>query len=335
MLDVLVELTKDSDSEVRRLAVLSLGAFKERSAIDAVLKAFSDEALPVRSAAERAIAAISPGKEVLDGIGGALLDSPSSRASAVTALGLLNAVGYSEKITGILRSSDGDLAKRCVVALGRLKYGQAWREVAAKAGSEDQVMRLEVAKTLGVLGVGESFSVLSKLANDGDWDVMKEALLSMGRIGDSAFVPDLLAAAKRVDKTPCEVRSYACWGLARTVSSFKPGIGRWLSALALKKVVPTDAGKDYDADCVRSSAVLALIEMGKKSKKAKAEAESILKEFGGSEDGFASTYVGVALSDYVRQIKAYLEGKADGLEPTPVPTTAPMLTVAPIKKRKK
>jgi HEAT repeat protein len=339
MLGALVGLAGDHDPETRRLAVISLGSFKSTDAIDTVLKAFSDKELSVRTAAESAIAEIAPGDGILERVGGALLDASASRSSAVSALGLLGAEKYAERIKRVLdASNDDDLSLRCVVALGRLNYKPAWKAVAAKAGCQSPKVRREVAWTLGVLAEKGAFGALSRLSRDDDLDVTKEALRSMGEIGDPVFTPDLMAAAKRVDKTPCDIRSSACWGLARSGSP-KPDVLNWLRALALKKIIPSNAGKDYDADHVRASAILALVELGKRNAKAKSVAADVLKRFATEGDGDAlatldTTLFGDALKDFARQIKAYMDGNAGDMKPTPMPLTSPILTVEPIKRKK-
>ena len=332
MLDILDKLAKDPDSETRRLAIVSLGNLKNAKATDTILKAFSDEYKPVRTAAEKAIAAISPDSEAKRKIGDILLSNAKSRYSAVTAIGLLGDKRFAEKIEKILsESSNDDLSRRCVEALRRLDYSGAWKTVAAKANCKSPETRKAVAAALGTFAEKKSFPVLVELSKDDNASVAKEALLWMGRIADPFFSPALLEAAERVEAKP-DIRSYACCGLAKVGASDSKTLN-WLRKLVLSKIIPTEKDKDFDVDYVRASALLACVEMSKAGKqKAKATAEDIFKSLGVGDGTFATTPIRADLGEFVRQIKAYHDEVE--LKPEPMPLIKPMLTVETAGKKR-
>ncbi len=335
ILNTLVNLASDPDSETRRLAILSLGYFKSATAVGAVIKAFSDKDERVRTAAENAIAAIFPDDETKKKIGGELLDNLKSRHSAVTAIGLLNAKEFAEKVEKLLASTtDEDLSRRCVETLGKLGYTKAWRTVAAKANSKSPGVRRAVATALGVFAKKPSFAVLVKLSEDQTTEVAKEALLWMGRIGDTFFAPALLKAAKRITGSP-DIRSYACWGLSK-VNSTDPRVTQWLRKIVLTKIIRIRGGQMiFDIDYSRASALLACVDMGKAGNaNAAATARDILKVVNNtSDETFSTVEISKYLADLFRQIDAYAKGEK--ATPRPIPTLEPELTVKNIHEKRR
>jgi len=229
---------------------------------------------------------------------------------------------------------DADLVKRCVTTLGDLDFKESWKPVSDRAQHSDPAVREAVASTLGKLKIKDSFPTIVKLSEDKAVKVSTQAFESMGWIGDSCFSPQLIAAIRKtVAEYPADNRSYACWSIARIGVSSQDILGQ-LDALCMKMVLKVPMSPNtYDVDSVRISALLALIDLGKKDPVAKEKAESILKAFLApprNEDTFSSM-LGDALKDFARQAKAYVNGEKAG--PMSVKTRMPVFLIEETRDR--
>ncbi|MFZ2653513.1 MAG: HEAT repeat domain-containing protein [Victivallales bacterium] len=317
-LQILMKLSDDPDDEVRRLACVSLGEYKDADAIDSLIARLGDKKLQVRDAAEASLVRIAPGQDVLKRIGDELLENSESRASAVTILGVLKDIRYSQAIMKILESLDDvdyDLARRCITALGELDFKESWKPVSERAGHKEAVVREAVASTLGKLKIKDSFDTIIKLSGDKAVNVSAQAFESMGWIADAYFSSTLYMAIKKtVAEYPSDNRASACWSIARINSSSQEILSQ-LDALCMKMVLKVPMSPNtYDLDSVRISALFAMIDLGRKDPVAKDKAAAILKEFLSpprNEDS-SSLMVGDGLRDFARQAKAYMNDEKPG-----------------------
>ncbi|OGV43923.1 MAG: hypothetical protein A2X48_05525 [Lentisphaerae bacterium GWF2_49_21] len=336
-LQVFIKLSADPDEEVRRLACVSLGAFKDAAAIEALVMRIGDKSLQVRTAAERSLIRINPSQEVLKRIGDEFLGDKEARAAAVTILGELNDRRYSaaiEKLLGSLEDSEADLIRRCVYALGSLDYKESWKTVSSKTEHKEDFVRESVASTLGKLKIKDSYETIVKLSDDKVVKVSTQAFESMGWIADSYFNGVLLKAMKKtVAEYPTDNRSYACWSIAR-INKPNQDILNQLDALCMKMVLKVPMSPNtYDADSVRISALFALIDFGRTDILAKEKAEDIAKAFLSppkNDSGFASM-VGDGLRDYARQAKAYMNNEKVGQ--FEVKPRSPLFLIEELRKR--
>jgi HEAT repeat protein len=329
-LPLFLALSKDHDWDARRLAVVSLGFIKDERSIKAVLAAMSDDASPVRKAAENSLFALKPSDDVLNKMIEVELKNKKSRPSAITALGRLKFAPAAQPIAEILAdSSDNDIILRSVKALGRLKHRAAWREVQKQAESTDPAIRSAVAESLGIFAEKKSFDTLLKLSDDKNAKVAAEAVKAMGVTQAPFFNNRLVRALKQVQSS-ADIRSNACWSSARTANSSHTALSQ-LERLALEQVIPAMGMMEYDSDFVRISAVLALIELGKTSSEAKAKAENALEKLQEESAGqFDTAISGDTLKEFARQAKLYMNGTLD-IPKTPYPTTKPSLTATRMK----
>ena len=324
-------LAKDSDWDVRRLAVESLGKLNTPKSIAAIRAALSDPSAPVRRSAENSLTALKPIEQVLMEITENELANLHSRPSAITVLGNLRFHPASAKIAEILANSkDDDIILRSVKALGSLEYKSAWRKIDERASSRDPKIRRAVAKALGIFAEKGSYDTLLNLSYDKNAKVAAEALRSMGVTQASFFNSRLLKAIKQVTANT-DIRSSACWSVPRTGASNSAVLAQ-LERLALEQVIPAMGMMEYDADFVRISAVLALIELGRSSSDAKKIAKKVLAKLReeASGDQFSAEVAGQTLKEFARQAELYMNG-ATKIDPMPYPTTTPSLTVTRMK----
>ena len=329
-LPLYLELANDPDWEVRRVAVKSLGLINDPKSITALLNAISDEAAPVRKAAEQSLIALKPSTEIMQKMVDDHLKSTQSLPSAITVLGELKFAPSTRAITKILKkSNDDDVTWRSVKALGLLKYDKAWKVVDKRAASANPAIRAAVAESLGVFAQNGSYDTILKLSDDKDSKVASEAIKAMGVTKSSSFKTRLLRALKQV-QSAATIRSNACWSEARTGEPSSSAQAQ-LQRLALEQVIPAMGMMEYDSDYVRISATLALVDLGKDFPGAAKSAKAILKKLKEKASGdFAIQVAGETLKEFARQTELYMNGKKN-ISKTQFPISKPALTVKRIK----
>ncbi|MCK5844552.1 MAG: hypothetical protein KAG97_07585, partial [Victivallales bacterium] len=126
------------------------------------------------------------------------------------------------------------------------------------------------------------------------------------------------------------IRSNACWSAARTGDSNSAMFAQ-MERLALTQVIPAMGMMEYDADSVRISAVLALVEIEKTSPVAREKAKNAIAKLRKKSEGqFDIEISGDTLKEFARQADLYLKGVAD-IPKTPFPTSKPSLTATRMK----
>lgn len=322
---IIIKLSEDTDSEVRRIACNTLARYKDDSALDALLKRFSDTSAPVRTAAEDSVIAIIPGAKYITEMQ-ALLKNPEARNAAMRVLAALSVKEAAPAIAQILSEKDAtfETQARAITALGQLSYDTAAREIAEKASSASPEVRRAVAIALGKLKVRSTYNTLVKLSKDQDLPTALRAVASMGRTGDLYFESTLLKIISDVSpKNQPEMRSAACWSLAGINSSNNKVIAQ-LRTLHQKKVIAMEMEKVYDADYVRASAMLALLKIGRDNPKVQPIALKTLDYYYTNpflKEGDNSP----AMDDFMRQICLYYKNME--IEPVVIENTTPTLCV--------
>jgi HEAT repeat protein len=330
-----VKLSSDSDEEVRRLACVSLGAYKDMDSINALIPRIGDGAKQVRDAAERSLVKINPDKDVQKRIGDECLNSRESRAAAVAVLGELNDARFSPEILKLLQSADDkevDFVRRCVTSLCNLDYRESCNTLMAKASHSDAGVREAVASALGKFKMKDSYETILKLSDDKVVPVSAQAIESMGWTADPFFSDKLLAVIKKtVGEYPAENRSYACWSIAKINSPSKQTLSQ-LNDLCMKTVLTVPMSPNtFDMDFVRISALFALIDMGRTNPAAKKMAEDIISAFMSEGKSADQAIAGDILKEYARQAKAYMENEK--ISPVEVKPEAPNFLLEEMKKK--
>lgn len=334
-LPIHVKLSSDSDEEVRRLACVSLGSYKSADAIIALIPRLGDSVKPVRDAAERSMVKIRPDTDFLKKIGDECLSSKEARAAAVAILGDLKDTRYSPAIQKLLESvddGDSDLIGRCVAALGSLEYRESWKAVSAKASHKDIEVREAVAEALGKFKVKESFETIAKLSDDTAVAVSMRAIESIGWTADPFFSDKLLAIIKKTTgEYPAENRSYACWAIAR-INSPNKGTLSQLNDLCMKMVLKVPMSPNtFDADFVRISALLSLVDTGRTNPAAKKMADDIIASYAGEAKSADQELAGDVLKEYARQAKAYMRNEK--ISPVEIKPVNPNFLIEELKKK--
>lgn len=339
LLEVYLKLSRDSDWEVRRCAALSLGRVKSSRSLSSLIRLLSDDISEVRDAAEKAIIEFSPDKDALKEIGDKVMPSLCARPYAITILGSLRDGRFAPQITNYLKSSsDNNIIYRSIVALDMMEYKKSEEFVRMKLTHTNLDIQKAAVHALGTFAMVKSFDSLIELAvrcmntEGGDCDsrviiLAAEAVEAMGRIADPAFntvLTDLLCNVH----ISSSLRAIACWSIARVNSPTKK-ITRQLQNLMLKKIIPTPDGKFFDADDVRISAALAMIDMSRKHSDLKDMITYALREMMGNQDEFQ---ISNSLMEYFRQAALYRDGVSD-ITPAEVPVRSPQMTLKPIIKR--
>lgn len=332
-LAVLIKLSSDPESEVRRLAVLSLAGFGTgcKDAVEAIIARLSDEELLVRNDAEDRLLSLEIGPEYLSLIRDGPLKSEAGVASATRVLGERRYKEASEDIRAVLLVSKVvEVRRRSLVALGHLEHNSSARDCASFAGDKDDGVRRAAAFALGQFKEKETFEAVVKLAEDKVQDVSAEALFAIFKTGDVFFADVVLSSLKRV-KEHYLIRSAAVKAAAGIGVNSKE-IVKALRRAALDKTIPTDMGPVFDMDQVRGGAAWALADIALRNGGFAGEARGVLDVLQTpiekqSEKVSSSEF----LIDCARQAQAYLEGRECGQsEITP---SRPNLVARPAKDK--
>lgn len=329
-----IDLSTDSDPEVRRLAVVALRNYQQPTAIDALLKAMNDPYKPVRTAVEDSLIAMKASSAILERVGKEYLNQEPAAHSAVRVLGALNDQRFNDKILEILNStSDTDMMRRAVNALGKLDYKKAAGSIAKKASCKDPLVRENVGRALGFLNIKDTFETMIKLSSDADNPTSLAAIRGMGVTKDPYFINCLMGVAKDV-KRSSNRRSFAYWSMAQ-INQPSQSMVKLLEKNILKKIIPIPMSPpDYDSDFARIGAALALVEMGRKDAGAKKAAIKCIGKLNTPAAQQGMEYIsGETLQEYARQADLYMQGK--DIEKVPLPTAEPVLTVKKYKSKKK
>ncbi|OGV33883.1 MAG: hypothetical protein A2020_03480 [Lentisphaerae bacterium GWF2_45_14] len=324
---IFIRLAGDTDSEVRRIACITLGGYSDDAGIESLLKRFSDSSGPVRAAAEDAIINIVPGEKHISEIE-SMLNDRAARNSAIRVLGSLVAKGAAPAISEILaeKGISFETQARAITALGQLSYTPAALDIAKKASSSDSGVRRAVAASLGRLRVKETDDTLIKLSSDKDNATSLRAVISMGRIGDIYFEDTLFKIISDVgtSNTP-EMRAAGCWALA-SINSTDDRVLAQLRTLHQKKVIAMEMEKVYDSDYVRASAILALIKMGRADNPAAKDLAVKTIDYYYTNPFLREGDNTPAMDDYMRQICLYYKDME--INPEIIESVRPQMSVS-------
>ena len=189
-----------------------------------------------------------------------------------------------------------------------------------------------MASTLGKFKIRESYETIAKLSDDADVPVSSQAIESMGWTADPFFSDKLLAIIKKtVAEYPAENRSHACWAIAKINSPNKQTLAQ-LNDLCVKPVLKVPMSPNsFDADFVRISALLTLIDVGRKDPATMKMAEDINTAFLSDAKSADQELAGDVLKEYARQAKAYM--KNEKISPVEVKPVTPTFLVEEMKKK--
>jgi hypothetical protein len=214
-IQLLRERLSSSDMELRRDAVMQLGAMHISDASRAALPALSDISPAVRATAAKAVLSLNP-DEAVDALTKLLTDKDEFvRREATYALGLTGSSKATSPVSSMLQNDKKDSVRAAAaVALGELRDETAVPLLVSvlapnltqtgegKGRREGNEFVLRAAATsLGLIKSRTATPALISALSNKEYpdDVKREAALSLGLIGDPAAEGALRIAANSLD----------------------------------------------------------------------------------------------------------------------------------------
>ncbi len=229
---VMLEVLRHKDADVRRLAAIGLGEFKDSSALPALTEALEDEDTWVRAAAVRALGEYglaAPVRQIVE----LLRDEKTVRWDAAKVLGR---IGGTEAVGGliqVLNDPDWDVRNAVIRALGQARDTVAipplvellknepnfnYRHNAVEAlgaiggpaavaglaeviqDDENRDVRYSAFDGLATIGGAEAVAVLLNVLRNPESEDRDRAAIALGKLKDHAAIPDLLRALRDSDE---------------------------------------------------------------------------------------------------------------------------------------
>lgn len=240
-LDGLVKATRDSDPDVRTLAVHAVvgwytGNIPSLGFRGMVTRSFNSAKGWFQTDTTR----IRPGTELdpraVSALEAAMSDVQSIQAArdAALGLGILTARGAVPDLIKAAHSPDADLASNALDSLGKIKDVSAGPQLVDLLDSQNNQVRQSACVTVGILRTRAAVPKLTQIyQSDTNGGTRKAALDGLAFIGDSASNPVFLQALSSKDS---DERTYAAEGIARSRDTAAAG------ALAKRAGVEKKAG---------------------------------------------------------------------------------------------
>jgi HEAT repeat protein len=186
-------LAKDPYPEVREAAATSLREIERPTAVDALGKALSDEAVTVRLTALNGIAHYRDAK--VRPLVEALTKDKSLevRRTAVYVLGQLDDPKASPAIQSLLVDPDSGVRAGAAQALGELRAADAKGALLPLLKDPDKGVRAVTARSLEMLGDNSGFELAKTLAQDPDHNIRLIAIDALGWSKNPAAEAELQA----------------------------------------------------------------------------------------------------------------------------------------------
>jgi len=212
---------KDSDVEVRRAAVQSLGSHEDRRAVPALIEALKDSDAEVRAGAAMVLGQLEDARAAAP-IAALLKDgSVHVRRAALWALSNLPGNVSAEAVLSALADGDAEVRHAALsLALSRMEEDEDGRRrvdprfVAAftrMLGDANPEMRGQAAMALGQSGLTAAPAALLALTSDKNAEVRQQTAQALGQIGDPKSVPALKALLQDGN---ADVREQAVYALS-------------------------------------------------------------------------------------------------------------------------
>jgi hypothetical protein len=210
----LSEALRDSDGEVRKHAVFSLGQIGKETTAPALAGALADQDAEVRAQAAFALGQIRSEKSV-SALAEALRDPDAEvRQQAAFALGQIHDPSAVPALSAALSDKDAEVRQQAVFALGQLHAESAAPALAKALKDGDEEVREQAAFALGQIRSREAVPALTESLKDSSAEVRQQAAFALGQIGDPAATDALAAALKDPE---AEVRRQAAFALGQLV----------------------------------------------------------------------------------------------------------------------
>ncbi|MEK6236810.1 MAG: HEAT repeat domain-containing protein [Planctomycetales bacterium] len=216
---LIADCLQDERPEIRLAAAERLVARQDLSASAALFEAVQlpENTLPIRQAAQRALAALGPA--ILDAAAARMKDSACpARAEMAQILGELNDPRAAEHLATVLDDDDMSLRKEAVFSLGAIGSESSVKPLTDALRDSRWLVRAEAAEALGKVGDAKSLSALLDAAKDEKWTVRCSACKALARFADPRAIEALLGMmAAEADEFPerDEVRHVAAQMLGK------------------------------------------------------------------------------------------------------------------------
>ena len=234
-LNALIEATGDSDLEVRRSAIQSLGNAQEPRAVAALSRALrEDKDAQVRRSAAWALGNIEDARGV-PALSEALRkdDDVEVRRQAAWALGNIEDAAAVDALGDAMKDADREVRAQAVWAMGNIEDRRAVPALTAAVRDADANIRKQAVWALGNIEDRSAVPALAIALRDGDADVRKQAVWALGNIEAPEAVDPLITL---LNDQSVGVRQQAVWALGNIESN------RAVEALSRTLRTDTDAG---------------------------------------------------------------------------------------------
>ncbi|NET56012.1 MAG: NACHT domain-containing protein [Symploca sp. SIO2E6] len=272
----LINALEESNSEVRKKAVESLGEIGLNTAVTALINVLEDSDFEVRMSAADALGKIGSNTAITALIN-VLEDSDFEvRMTAADALGKIGSNTAITALINVLEDSDFEVRMTAADALGKIGSDTAVNALINTLKDSDFEVRMSAADALGKIGSDIAVNALIQDLEYFDCDVGSSALYSLSEIGSDTAVTSLINALEQSD---FEARMSAAYALSEIGSdaavtalinalehsnfevraSAADALGKVGSDTAVTLLIQALEHSDFE---VRSSAVYALGEIG-------------------------------------------------------------------------
>ena len=328
---ILKSLLNDSVPAVRAAAAESLGNASVSDAAEALAEKLDDPEIMVRRKAAAALIRLKPPEEIAQKAVGIAEVNPSARRQVMDFLVQTNNRNYFDGILDwIGQSQDLPFLREAAAALGKLKCTSGGETLVRLAGSKDIEVRRAAAQSMGMLKIPQTYPALVKLCRDRNIRVAEAAFMSMYQIGHVSFVPEFERMTGRLTEDGANCRAIACRALADHPLKAVV-IGQLNKLITRNCIVVPMAAPMPDANHVRISALMLLLEHAKKGNSAAREAyRKDLQILDGLKPD--SELRNPDLDEFLRQLKAYEAGQK--VRPKAVEPSEPVFSAGPVREQK-
>jgi len=275
----LIKQANGPQPHIAAKALISLRSHDYSSVKSTLLNKLGDQHFEVREAAADSIIAIGKTDPQLQKRLISLLPDSKKHDAALRVVNELALNELNKQIAIAATKASSAIAKtRATAAVHKYKIGSGIPALIKFGQDKLPEVRKTAAIALGHFSGPSVTQAISKLLNDQDSGVLIAAIKAAGVNGDKQFSKQLGVLLKKLT-APSDVRSAACWAIARCGTSNPRDLNQ-LKSLCIKKVISMEGEKMFDDLNVRISAYYSMIDLAKNNtaaKKSLAELEKSLR----------------------------------------------------------
>lgn len=328
---ILKKMLSDPSPAVRAAAASSLGTAGRISAANILTEKIADPEIAVRRAVSSALVQLKPSADIRLK---AVEQANAHPAARRQVLAFLVQTNDREREETILRwigeSKDTLFLREAAAALGTLNCRNSGNALIGLAQSRDSQTRQAAAVSAGQLKIPATYPALIRLGRDRDIKTAEAALMSMYQIGAPVFLPEFERTVGRLNEDGANCRAIACRAMAAFPLKAKviANLNKLITTACIR--VPM-TGPMPDADHVRISALMLLLEQSRKGDRAAQSAyeQNIAKLDSEKSD---SELRSESVDEFIRQLKEHSAGRK--ILPKTIESAEPAFTAAPADGKK-